>query len=212
MQTKGQIEALAADIVNRFLRRSYGRGATDTSATLTAGALVVHLRGVLTTVERNLTGAEPPGPGRGESMVRMIRDRIVRGGSDELFAGLRDALGQAPAAVLHDVDPISGDEMLVFTFAAAPARVAGPRPPAGRALARQRTELPPVRRRRHPGQLAEQAGEVALGGEAEVDRERRQVDARGLQTLEGRPKPAAIDEPAEAPAGGVSELLGEMAR
>lgn len=121
MQTQGQVEALASDVVNKFLLRTMGRGSSVTTATLTPRVLVVHLRDVLTVTEKSLSNGEPQDRHRAEAMVRGIRDQIVRSGRDELAAALRDSIGRQPAAVLHDVDPASGDEVVVFTFAAEPA-------------------------------------------------------------------------------------------
>lgn len=126
--TNGQIEALAADVVNKFLLEAVGRGPSATTATLSHGMLVVHLRDVLTPAEKCLAKAGEPERDHAEAMVRGIRDRIVRAGRDELAAALRDSIGHQPAAVLHDTDPASGDEVLIFTFAAPLAnRAAAPR-------------------------------------------------------------------------------------
>ena len=122
MRTRGEIEAIAGDVVNRFLQRTVGRGPSATTVTFADAALVVHLRDVLTPAERSLTKVDESERSRAESMVRGIRDHIVRSGRAELAAALRDAVGRQPAAVLHDVDPSSGDEVVVFLFAAdAPA-------------------------------------------------------------------------------------------
>lgn len=115
--TSGQIEALAAEVVNRFFQDSIGRGSTTIRASLMPRSLVVRLSGVLTPAEARLTRRDQPDRQRAESIVREMRDRIVRAGRDELAAALLVGIGRQPSAVLHDLDPGSGEEVMVFTFA-----------------------------------------------------------------------------------------------
>jgi len=117
MRTCGEIEARAGEAVNGFLQRKIGRGASTVTATIDANALYVRLQDVLTLKERNLarSGADPT---RGAAMVREVRDLIVRENHDELSAALAGIVGTAPSAVLHDLDPASGDELIAFFFGA----------------------------------------------------------------------------------------------
>lgn len=115
--TTGQVEAFAADVVNRFLQQAMGRGPSTISATLLPRSLVVRMRDVLTPAEIRLTRGDQPDRPHAEAIVREMRDRIVRAGRVELANALRAAIGRQPSAVLHDLDPGSGEAMMIFTFA-----------------------------------------------------------------------------------------------
>lgn len=117
MPTNGQIESLVCEAVNGFLRGVMGRGASTMSATLRPGALFVHLREVLTLQERALADGDHGAAGRGGLMVREARDLLVRRRHDELSSLLAGIIGRSPVAILHDVDPGTGDELIAFTFA-----------------------------------------------------------------------------------------------
>jgi len=121
LKTCGEIEARAGEAVNGFLQRKIGRGASTVTATLDANALYVRLHDVLTLKERSLAGSSAH-PERGESMVREVRDHLVRECRGELAAALAGIVGRAPSAVLHDLDPASGDELIAFFFGVRIAR------------------------------------------------------------------------------------------
>lgn len=122
VKSPGEIEAQAGEAVNRFLQRAVGRGASTVTATLGAHALYVHLKDVLTLGERSLSCAASSQPGRGQSMVREARDHLVQESRAELTAALAGIVGSTPSAMLHDVDPASGDELIAFFFIARVAR------------------------------------------------------------------------------------------
>jgi len=142
MKSPGEIEAQAGEAVNRFLQKAVGRGASTVSATLGAHALYVHLQDVLTIGERSLACRSSPQPGRGQSMVREARDHLVRESREELTAALAGIVGSTPSAMLHDVDPASGDELIAFLFAARVAR-------KGRAVAGLQEDARGERAREH---------------------------------------------------------------
>lgn len=118
MKSAGEIEAQAGEAVNKFLQKTVGRGASTVTATLGAHALYVHLQDVLTIGERSLACRSSPQPGRGQRMVREARDHLVRESHAELTDALAGIVGSPPSAMLHDVDPASGDELIAFLFAA----------------------------------------------------------------------------------------------
>lgn len=122
MKSTGEIEAQAGEAVNKFLQRTVGRGASTVTATLGAHALYVHLQDVLTLGERSLACGAATEPSRGESMVREVRDHLVRGSRAELTLALAGIVGSTPSAMLHDVDPASGDELIAFFFSTRVAR------------------------------------------------------------------------------------------
>lgn len=121
MRTEGRIEARAGEEVNSFMQRAVGRGASTVTATLRQDALYVHLHDVLTPAERRLASSGGAETDRGESMVREVRDHLVRSSRGELAAALAGIIGRVPTAVLHDVDPGSGHEVIAFFFRPPPS-------------------------------------------------------------------------------------------
>jgi uncharacterized protein YbcI len=107
--TQGQIEAAACEMVNQFLRNSVGRGATTISAVCHRDLMVVHLGGVLTTLEQSLAANtdEDSAPG----LARSMRNHLVTKSRLELKAGLRRGLDHLLA--IHD-DPHGAFTQLVY--------------------------------------------------------------------------------------------------
>jgi len=116
VKTPGQIEALVGEIVNRFLQTNVGRGASHVSVALRANAIYIHLRDVLTVCEHALVAAEVAGDDRCLRAVREGRDLLVRRHRAELASALGAACGCETAALFHDIDPVTGDEMIAATF------------------------------------------------------------------------------------------------
>ena len=114
MKTQGQIEAMACDVVNHFLRSMLGRGPGKISATLRGNVLFVQLEDVLTTAERTLVVGDKTAPERSIEMVRQHRDYLVQHSRNELLAALSESLGQQVGGIMHDIDPVTGSEVLVF--------------------------------------------------------------------------------------------------
>lgn len=110
--TQGQIEAAACEMVNQFLRNQFGRGATTISAVCHRDLMVVHLGGVLTTLEQSLAANTDDDSALG--LARSMRNHLVTKSRLELKAGLAAATGIRASSILHDFDERSGDEVFVF--------------------------------------------------------------------------------------------------
>ena len=113
--TSGQFEAAVGGIVNQFLRDLVGRGANTVSAVRHRDLLVVRLGGVLTKLEESLSLDDAEEESR--TLARAIRHRLVTRSRQRLVATLASATGSSPAAILHDCDDRSGEEVFVFRFA-----------------------------------------------------------------------------------------------
>lgn len=114
--SNGQMEAAACDVVNGFLQRAMGRGATRITAVLRPDTLWVHLQGVLTQIERTLVCPESRHRSLGEALVRDGRSLLFRQGKEELIGAMTLAIGIETATILHAVDPSSGNEMIAFSL------------------------------------------------------------------------------------------------
>ena len=113
----GQVEAAACDVITRFHRDVVGRGPDQISASLQGDCLFVHLRGVLTRAEETLRATDGQTPAQGESLIRTVRDEVVRRARDTLLDALSGTIGRRTESLLHDIAPDSDEEMFVVTFA-----------------------------------------------------------------------------------------------
>jgi uncharacterized protein YbcI len=154
MKSQGEIEAAVCDGISRFQQEFVGRGPRDIHAHLLGNLLVVRLQGALTPAERQLLaprhepdgddsrGAATPGNGgvgggnggpqdhgNGRSLLKQVRAHMVATGRPRLEEIVRTATGVNLVSVHHDISTITGEEVLVFSLAEAPACRARKRPP-----------------------------------------------------------------------------------
>lgn len=119
-RTAGELEAAVCDVVNRFHRDTIGRGPRTISATVRARTVIVHLEGVLSTIEDRLAASVSQD---GVALVRRMRDRLVRGARTSLLHGLGETLGRPAVSMMHDVDPEADVAVLVFNLADEPRSI-----------------------------------------------------------------------------------------
>ena len=132
VKSQGEIEAAVCDGISRFQQEFIGRGPRDIHAHLLGTLLVVRLQGVLTPAERQLvsprgeaTGMAPlsgePTNGNGRALLKQVRAHMVATGRPRLETVVEAATGVALVSVHHDISTVTGEEVLVFSLAAAPA-------------------------------------------------------------------------------------------
>lgn len=151
MKSQGEIEAAVCDGISRFQQEFIGRGPRDIHAHLIGTLLVVRLQGVLTPAERQLIspppdpamdggggagdGSREPGDlaptsysnggsndnGNGRALLKQVRAHMVATGRPRLEEIVRVATGVGMVSVHHDISTITGEEVIVFSLAAAPA-------------------------------------------------------------------------------------------
>ena len=78
--------------------------------------LFVHLQGVLTAVEQRLTESD----GNGAELLKQLRSYLVLTGRPLLESMIGDVTGMKPVSVHHEFSTVTGEEVIVFTLAAAP--------------------------------------------------------------------------------------------
>jgi len=136
-RSQGEIEAAVCDGISRFQQEFIGRGPRDIHAHLLGTLLVVRLQGVLTPAERQLispagkatgSGATMPatsdhenGNGNGRALLKQVRAHMVATGRPRLETLVETATGVPLVSVHHDISTVTGEEVLVFSLAAAPA-------------------------------------------------------------------------------------------
>lgn len=119
-KTTGQIEAAACDVVTRFHRDTIGRGPRSVTATLRTNMLFVHLEDVLTTAEKTVVSADSVDPARSIELIREMRNHLVQQARSELLAALSRTIGTRAVGMMHDIDPTTASEVLVFHLADQP--------------------------------------------------------------------------------------------
>jgi uncharacterized protein YbcI len=143
MKSQGEIEAAVCDGISRFQQEFIGRGPRDIHAHLLGTLLVVRLQGVLTPAERQLiapwheaaTGAagtgngeagangstNGDGKGNGRALLKQVRAHMVATGRPRLEEVVEQATGVKLVSLHHDISTVTGEEVLVFSLAEAPA-------------------------------------------------------------------------------------------
>ena len=149
MKSQGEIEAAVCDGISRFQQEFIGRGPRDIHAYLVGSLLLVRLQGVLTAAERQLIGPRPETDGihasadgtaptdpaaedgepapqaaagdNGRSLLKQVRTHMVANGRPRLESIVQQAVGVRLVSVHHDISTVTGEEVLVFSLAEAPA-------------------------------------------------------------------------------------------
>jgi uncharacterized protein YbcI len=121
MKSQGEIEAAVCDAISRFQQEYMGRGPRHVHAHLVENRLFVHLDGVLSAAEQRLIAGSGSDNGRGAELLKQLRNQLVLAGRPMLESLVREAAGARPISVHHDISPITGEEVIVITLAAAPA-------------------------------------------------------------------------------------------
>ena len=118
MNTQGEIEAAICERISRFEHEYMGRGPKDIHAYLIGDLLVVRLQGVLTAAEKQLVGSLPAEKGR--SLLKQVRTQLIEAARPVLEAMVFEVTGCQALSMHHDISTITGEEVVLFTLAAAP--------------------------------------------------------------------------------------------
>jgi uncharacterized protein YbcI len=119
-KSQGEIEAAVCDAVSRFQQEYMGRGPRHIHAHLVENRLFVHLEGVLTAAEQRLIQGQGNGNGKGAELLKQLRSQLVFAGRHVLEKMVREAAGSPPVTLHHDISPVNGEEVIVFTLATPP--------------------------------------------------------------------------------------------
>lgn len=136
MKSQGEIEAAVCDGISKFHQEFIGRGPQDIRSHLIDTLLVVRLQGALSAAERQLLlspnghaashNGDHDGSGNGHdangrSLLKQVRAHMVAIGRMRLVAIVEEAAGVPPVSVHHDISTVTGEEVIVFSLAEAPA-------------------------------------------------------------------------------------------
>jgi uncharacterized protein YbcI len=119
MNTRGEIEAAVCQGIARFEQEYLGRGPKDVRAHLLGDLVVVRLQGVLTAAEKHLVTSLPADKGR--DLLKQVRAQLIEVARPPLAAMIREATGVELVSLHHDISTVTGEEVILFTLAQAPA-------------------------------------------------------------------------------------------
>ena len=118
MKTQGEIEAAISRGISDFERKYMGRGPKSIHAHLIGDLLVVRLQGVLTAAEQQLVKSQSAEKGR--DLLKQVRTHLVETARPVMEAMVQEVTGVKVLSLHHDISTVSGEELVVFTLAAAP--------------------------------------------------------------------------------------------
>jgi uncharacterized protein YbcI len=119
MKTQGEIEASVCEGMSRFEQDYMGRGPKHIHAHLIDDLLVVRLQGVLTAAEQHLVKSLPAEKGR--DLLKQVRAHLIETARPLMEAMIHEITSTKVVSLHHDISTISGEEIVVFTLAEAPA-------------------------------------------------------------------------------------------
>ena len=118
MKTRGEIEAAVCEKVTAFEQEYMGRGPKDIHAHLINDLLVVRLHGVLTVAEQQLVKTNSPEKGR--DLLKEVRTHLMEAARSALEALIEGITLTKVVSLHHDISTVTGEEVVLFTLAAAP--------------------------------------------------------------------------------------------
>ena len=117
-RTKGMLEAGISEAVIRFEKEYMGRGPLEARTYIVDDMVIVRLKGVLTSAERQL--AQSGDPGNGRELIKQMRHALLEKGRPLLEAVILDVL-KVPVRSLHtDLSTITGERVIIFSLESRP--------------------------------------------------------------------------------------------
>jgi uncharacterized protein YbcI len=118
-KTQGELEAAVAEGIGRFEQEYMGRGPKHIRAHLIGDLLLVRLEGVLTTAEQHLVKKLPVEKGR--DLLKQVRTHLIETARPVMETMIQEVTCVKVVSLHHDISTVTGEEILVFALAGAPA-------------------------------------------------------------------------------------------
>lgn len=119
MKSQGEIEAAVCEGIRRFEQEYMGRGPKEIHTHLLGDLLVVRLQGVLTAAEQQLVKSLAADKGR--DLLKQVRTHLIETARPLMEAMVQEATGAGVLSLHHDISTKTGEEIVLFTLAQAPA-------------------------------------------------------------------------------------------
>jgi uncharacterized protein YbcI len=118
MRNKDEIEAAIREEISRFQQDYIGRGPKDIQVYLLDDLLLIRLRGVLAAAEQHLVKSLPGEKGR--ELLKQVRTGLIETARPIMEPMIEKITGAEVVTVHHDISTVTGEEVLLFTFARSP--------------------------------------------------------------------------------------------
>jgi uncharacterized protein YbcI len=102
-----------------FMKRVLYREPKDIHTHLVRDLVVVRLDGVLTAAEQHLVKNLPKE--RGRDLLKQVRTHLIETARPLMESMIQDITGIKVVSLHHDISTVTGEEVLLFTLATAPA-------------------------------------------------------------------------------------------
>jgi uncharacterized protein YbcI len=118
MKTQGEMESAICDGITRFEQEYMGRGPKDIHTHLIGDLIVVRLKGVLTSAEKQLVKMQAADKGR--DLLKQVRTHLVETARPVMEAMIHDITGIKVLSLHQDISTITGEEVILFTLTEPP--------------------------------------------------------------------------------------------
>lgn len=118
LRTQGEIEAQVGDVLRRYTLEYTGRGPEDVHAYLVGDLVIVKMSGVLTITEQHLAVGSTE---QGHRLIKLVRSHLIEMARQDLTAAIRNCTLVDVLGLHHDINPMNGEEIFVFTLSGFPA-------------------------------------------------------------------------------------------
>ena len=116
--TQAESEAAICEGIIRYQEEFLGWGAEQIRVYLVHDLLVIRLQGALTVAERQLV--KSLSPERGRDLIKLTRDQLLELARPMLESMVHEVVGVKVSSMHHDISTVTGEEVVVFSLAAAP--------------------------------------------------------------------------------------------
>jgi uncharacterized protein YbcI len=118
IRTQGEIESAISECMGHFEQEYIGRGPKDVHAYLIHDLIVVRMAGVLTAAEQHL--AKTLSGEKGRDLLKQVRSHLIEIARPTIEAMVFGITGVRVVSLHHDISTTTGEEVVMFTLAAAP--------------------------------------------------------------------------------------------
>ncbi len=116
--TQAESEAVICDGIGRFQEEYLGWKSEQIHVHLVKDLLVVRICGVLTLAERQLGKSSSPEKGR--NLIKQARKQLLELARPMLESLVHESAGVKVVCMHHDLSTVTGEEVVIFSLAAAP--------------------------------------------------------------------------------------------
>jgi len=108
--TKGQLEAAISEAIIKFEVEYMGRGPEETRTYIINDMILIRLKGVLTSAEKQLAkGTE------GKLLVKRMRVQLLESSREVLESLIREITGTQIISMHTDISTKTGERIIIFT-------------------------------------------------------------------------------------------------